>query len=318
MAGFDGTDLNADVKYLIDTLHVGGLILFKRNIESPSQVGHLCRQAQEYARSCHQPPLFIAIDQEGGKVARLSPPFTQFPGNPYMKGPSDAIAFAKTTATELKQIGVNMNFAPVMDVAPKGINSIMADRTFGDDPGWVARLGTDVIRTLQNNDIMAVAKHFPGIGRTTIDSHIERPLFDADLENMTSFDLIPFKAAISANVSGIMLSHILYTGIDEKWPASLSITIVKDLLRNRMGYNGLVMTDDLDMGAIQNHYDLDTVIHQVMLARIDMVLICHKGPAIEDAFNIILSRIADPAISNNADMSLKRILAAKKKYLRQY
>jgi beta-N-acetylhexosaminidase len=315
IVGFDGLDLNADLKYLIDTLKIGGIILFKRNISTPAQVETLCRGVQKYAEISNQPPLFIAIDQEGGKVARLSPPFTQFPGNPHMKDEADAKNFAHITAMELNQIGINMNFAPVLDVAPKGMDSIMEERAFGDDPAWVSRLGSMVIRTLQAANIMAVVKHFPGIGRTTLDSHMERPIFHADLQDMQAFDLIPFEAAFKDKAAGIMLSHILYDRIDPVWPASLSIKIAKDLLRSRMGYNGIVMTDDLDMGAIKKYYDFKAVIRQILSADIDMAMICHKGPDIESAFQLIQESMADPLFIQSGEASLRRILTAKKCYL---
>lgn len=134
MAGFDGTTLNADLKFLINRLKAGGIILFSRNLDAPDQIKQLCDEIQNYARRCGQPPLFIAVDQEGGQVARLKEPFTQFPGNPYMKSEEDAIHFAQVTATELTRVGINMNMAPVMDVASGEINSIMAQRAFGGDP----------------------------------------------------------------------------------------------------------------------------------------------------------------------------------------
>ncbi len=315
IVGFDGTDLNIDLKFLIHTLKVGGIILFKRNISTPAQVRALCHGVQEYAGESGQPPLFIAIDQEGGKVARLPAPFTQFPGNPHMKNEADARDFADVTAKELTRIGVNMNFAPVLDVAPRGINSIMEDRAFGEDPAWVSLLGSLVIRTLQDSRVMAVAKHFPGIGRTTLDSHLDRPVFHAGLPDMEAFDLIPFAAAVKANAAGIMLSHILYDRIDPEWPASLSVNIAGDLLRNRMGFQGLVMTDDLDMGAIKQYYDLSSIIHQVLSAGIDMAMICHKGPDIESAFHLLLKGMSDPSLPEGGEDSLRRILNAKKTYL---
>ncbi len=288
MAGFDGTELNAELKFLINALKLGGIILFSRNLIDPGQIKDLCFSMQSYARSCGQPPLFIAIDQEGGRVARLREPFTQFPGNSKMKGPEDAVYFAKTTAKEFLEVGINMNLAPVLDVAPEGINSIMAGRAFGPDPGWVSEQGKVVIEHLQAENIMAVAKHFPGIGRTVLDSHFELPDLDIDVDAMQGFDLLPFKTAISHDVAGIMLSHIRYTGIDPDWPASLSKTIADDLLRKQMGYDGVVMTDDLDMGAIEKHYDLKTAIQQILSADIDIPLICHAGPNIENAFKEIL------------------------------
>jgi beta-N-acetylhexosaminidase len=316
MAGFDGIALNAELKFLIDTLKVGGIILFAGNIINPDQIKNLCVSMQAYARSMGQPPLLIAVDQEGGKVARLKEPFTRFPGNPAMKGVEDAVFFAKTTAKELSGVGINMNLAPVMDVAPKDINSVMADRAFGHDPERVCDLGSAVIEHLQARNIMAVAKHFPGIGRTVLDSHFELPDLDIDMDAVQEFDLLPFKAAIAHDVAGIMLSHIRYKGIDPDWPASLSKIIAHDLLRGQMGYGGVVMTDDLDMGAIAKHYDLKAAVGQILWAGIDMVLICHAGPAIENAFREILD-IQKRSDSMKAEgmKSLERIMRLKKKYL---
>jgi len=317
MVGFDGIELNAELKFLIDTLKVGGIILFSRNLIDPEQIKNLCFSMQSYARSCDQLPLLIAIDQEGGQVARLKEPFTQFPGNSKMKGPEDAVYFAKTTATELLEVGINMNMAPVLDVAPEGINSVMAERAFGPDPGWVSEQGRMMIEHLQAENIMAVAKHFPGIGRTVLDSHFELPDLDIDVDAMQGFDLFPFKTAISHDVAGIMLSHIRYTRIDPDWPASLSKTIADDLLRKKMGYDGVVMTDDLDMGAIAKHYDLNTAIRQILAADIDMTLICHAGPNIEKAFKEILDvQKRSQKMQALGMKSLKRIMRLKLRYLK--
>ena len=316
MVGFDGTELNAELKFLINTLKVGGIILFSRNLIDPGQIKDLCFSTQAYARSCEQPPLLIAIDQEGGQVTRLREPFTQFPGNPKMKGPEDAVFFARTTAKELLEVGINMNMAPVLDVAPEGINSVMADRAFGPDPNWVSEQGRVVIEHLQAENIMAVAKHFPGIGRTVLDSHFELPDLDIDADAMQGFDLLPFKTAVKNGVAGIMLSHIRYIGIDPEWPASLSRIIADDLLRKEMGYDSVVMTDDLDMGAIKKHYDLKTAIGQILSADIDMPLICHAGPNIENAFKEILDvQGRSQTMKAKGVKSLKRIMRLKKRYL---
>jgi beta-N-acetylhexosaminidase len=296
---------------------VGGIILFARNLIHPGQIKDLCTSVQEYARACGRPPLFISIDQEGGKVARLKPPFTQFPGNPGMKSSEDAVHFARITAAELTDIGVNMNLAPVLDVAPRDINSVMATRAFGHDPRWVSDLGTVVIRHLQANNIMAVAKHFPGIGRIILDPHDEISELDVDAHTMQATDLLPFKAAINHNVAGIMLSHIRYPDMDARWPASLSKAIAHDLLRRQMGYEGLIMTDDLDMGAIKKHYDIETVLRQILWADIDIALICHKGPDIENAFQQIVKSFSDSnRIKEKGLESLKRIMNLKTKYLK--
>ena len=316
MVGFEGTVLNNDLRSLISEFKIGGVILFAINIESPDQIKDLCRSIQDYARACQQPPLFIAVDQEGGQVARLKEPFTIFPGNPHMKSEADAIRFAEITSAEMNQVGINMNMAPVMDVSSEGSGSIMAERTFGDNPDWVSRLGVKVIEHLQLNKIMAVAKHFPGIGRTALDSHLDMPVLHDDLAMMEQLDLIPFEAGIRSGVSGVMLSHIFYSQLDPQWPASLSLQIAKNLLRKKMRFNGLVLTDDLDMGAIAKHYDIQTAVHQILAADIDLTLICHKGPSIEIAFEEMAKEIADaPAIKASGIESVERIMRAKRKYI---
>jgi len=316
MVGFNGTDLNTDLKFLIDRLKVGGVILFARNLATPDQITDLCQAAQDYAKMCGHPPLFIAIDQEGGQVARLTEPFTQFSGNPSMKHEEDAVYFAEVTAAELKQVGINMNMAPVMDVAPENMNSIMAKRSFGADPAWVSRLGIKVIAHLQANNIISVAKHFPGIGRTVLDSHLDLPVLEDDLSSLEQLDLIPFEAGIQHGVSGLMLSHIFYPKLDSQWPASLSNRIANDLLRKRMGFAGLVLTDDLDMGAVAKHFDIRTSILQILAADIDLALICHKGPNIEIAYEVILKEITDsPEMKVKGLESVKRIMRLKNKYL---
>jgi beta-N-acetylhexosaminidase len=193
----------------------------------------------------------------------------------------------------------------------------MSGRAFGSDPGWVATMGTTVIDHLQRRGIMAVAKHFPGIGRTVTDSHLALPDLDIDAGPLADVDLIPFKAAIAGDVAGIMLSHIRYTGIDPVWPASLSPAITAELLRRKMGYRGVVMTDDLDMGAIKPNHDIDTAINQILLADVDIALICHQGPDIEAACEKIRKALVDDAnLERMGQRSVERILRLKRAYLK--
>jgi beta-N-acetylhexosaminidase len=316
MAGFDGLSMNDTLKHYIEQIKVGGLILFARNIASPDQIQELCAASQAYALQCGQPPLFIAIDQEGGVVSRLKPPFTQFHGNPHMQSTDEAIDFAKTTARELSRIGVNMNMAPVLDVLPPDGPSVMQDRAFGHDPGHVSRMGNAVIRHLQMQKIMAVGKHFPGIGRTVLDSHEDLPDLDTDARSLDEIDRVPFQAAVDAGVAGIMLSHIRYRALDPSWPASLSPAIAEGILRHRMAYHGLVITDDLDMGAIVKHHPLPTIVRQCLNASVDILLICHAGPKIPEAFNHIQAlRESSTELIRKEEESLGRILHFKELFL---
>jgi beta-N-acetylhexosaminidase len=316
MAGFEGTRLDRNLQGLIADLRLGGLILFRRNIEAPEQLGDLCRSAQQWARDRGLPPLFVAIDQEGGPVARLGPPFTQFAGSPAMRDASDAARFSRITASELAAVGINMNLAPVLDVVPTGSERVMARRAFGSDPQWVAQLGATVIAGLQTRGIMAVAKHFPGIGRTRLDSHIDLPFLDDDLEALEAYDLIPFQTAVQEAVAGIMLSHILYRSLDPRWPASLSKTIAHNLLRKRMGFKGVVLTDDLEMGAITRHYGFNAAIRQVLRADIDVALICRSAEKLRQAHDFMVRQIGRSQEGRRrAEAAVGRIMALKALYL---
>ena len=316
MIGFNGTRLDRELRSAIDTLKIGGIVLFSRNLAGPDEIRGLTRDVQTSARESGIPPLFVAIDQEGGTVARLKPPFTQFPGNPAMKDAADAVRFAEITADELAGIGVNMNFAPVMDVAFEGSGSVMADRAFGPDPARVSLLGTTVIEALQERGIMAVAKHFPGIGRTRLDSHLDLPTLEIDPALLMATDMVPFQAAVSSRVAGMMLSHLQYPRLDAQWPASLSRFIAKELLRDRIGFDGVVMTDDLDMGAIEKHFDIQTVVTQVLAADIDMALICRSSPKIRAAHAAIGAYLQKSDANRQKGVaSVRRILSLKERYI---
>ncbi len=318
MIGFDGTELGAETRALIADLHIGGIILFSQNLGTPEQIARLCRAAQEQAAACGLPPLFVAIDQEGGQVARLKEPFTVFDGNAAMCDVTDAEHFGRVTATELSGLGINMNMAPVVDVA-FAADSVMDRRAFAGGPARVAEMGAAVIDTLQQHGVMAVAKHFPGIGRTTLDSHLDRPVLDTSWRELAASDLLPFEAAVRRGVSGVMLSHIVYRDKDPHWPASLSEKIARGVLRGQLGYSGLVMTDDLDMGAIKKYYDIDTVMQRVLAADIDLALICHRGPDIARAYEVLVDRLTKSVVMRKRGIEAAgRILAAKRKYLQPF
>ena len=313
MLGFDGDRFDDRLRDIIHRFQPGGLILFKRNVAGPAALRDLSAAAQEAARSAGLPPLLISIDQEGGAVARLGPPFTVFPGNPAMADEADADWFGRVSAAELGAVGIGMNLAPVLDVAPAGTSSIMETRAFRGDSERVARMGCQVIRALQAGGVLAVAKHFPGIGRTILDSHKDLPRLSASRADLDAMELPPFRAAIQEGVAGIMLSHILYPELDPEWPASLSVSIARDLLRGELGYGGLVLTDDLDMGAIHRHFSIEAAISQILAAEIDLILICHPGPAVETAWTAIRQGIeSDAGLRDGANAAVERILRAKR------
>ena len=319
MVGFEGQVLDDALRSLIGEMHVGGLILFKRNVSDPSQLADLCHAAQAFAEQRGHPRLMVTIDQEGGPVARLGPPFTVFPGNRAIgKARSERAAreFGTITARELKGVGINMNLAPVLDVVPEGLTSpVMADRVFGQEPELVADLGRAMIEALQENRVAATAKHFPGIGRTTVDPHIDLPFLDTEHHVLDSTDLLPFRAAIQSGVEAVMLSHVVYRDLDPAWPAGLSTVIAKNLLRGTLGFEGITITDDLDMGAIDAHFDLDTFVTRISDAEIDVALICHDRAKIEGAYRALLKAVrASDDQRTKAVASVRRILNLKKRY----
>ena len=310
MVGFDGTVFNSDLEFLISKLKISGLVLFSRNIESPIQLKKLVNDIHKFAEKSNIPKLFIGIDQEGGQVARLKKPFVTFEGNPSINNKQEAEIFAKKQAFQLLDMKINMNFAPVLDVIPENFDSIMEKRAFTGNPENVGKLGCHIIKTMQKLNVLAVAKHFPGIGRTIHDSHFELPVVDRNIDELASEELIPFQMSINSKVSGIMLSHILYPKLDSTWQASLSPKIARHLLREKLSFNGLILTDDLDMKSVK--HDIKTSARQILKSSLDIVLICHKGPKIEEMFNEFKRLLnKNSTYLESAKSSLQRILKLK-------
>jgi beta-N-acetylhexosaminidase len=262
----------------------------------------------------------MAIDQEGGRVARLEEPFTRFPGNAAIGESPDpdasSIEFAGTTAREMSLVGLNMNMAPVLDVANPDIDAHLKGRSFSDDPMLVASLGTIVIDTMQRAGIMAVAKHFPGLGRSDRDPHLHLPTVGATLEEMESMHLPPFASAIQAGVSAIMSSHAVYPALDPGVPATLSRKIMGELLRDKMGFKGLVVSDDLEMGAIGKERPLPEGAADAFEAGVDLLLICEDQSLLRESIDQLRNKLLREEISSERlHESLRRIAEAKKRFL---
>jgi beta-N-acetylhexosaminidase len=278
MSGMPGPLLDPGTQRLIADHGLGGVILFSRNIDSPKQLAALCRDLQNCALEHHGRRLFIAVDQEGGRVARLQKPFAVFPGNESIGQDPDAEGrareFGRITALEMALVGLNMDLAPVVDVRCGELDGHLAGRVFGADPSLVGRLGAAVVRSLQEHGIMAVAKHFPGLGRAPADPHKELPTIPADVREMEQVHLPPFASAAEAGVSAIMTSHAVYPALDPDLPATLSRRILTDLLRDQLGFRGLAITDDLEMGAIAGRWGAAEAAALAFGAGADVLLIC--------------------------------------------
>jgi beta-N-acetylhexosaminidase len=281
IVGFDGHAVPADVKALAREFDLGGVIFFARNVESPEQVADLSRESQAMASEL---PLWVSVDQEGGRVARLKRPFTEWPpmltlgraGAPL----NDALAerFAKALAAELHAVGISLDYTPVLDVLTNPKNPVIGDRALADRADDVARLGSIIIRTLQAEGIAACGKHFPGHGDTSVDSHLDLPLIEHAPDRLEAIELVPFKAAIAAGVASIMTAHILIPALDDERPATLSPAIVDGLLKKKLGYAGLVLSDDLEMKAISGRYGHSDATVLAIEAGCDAVLMCAPKP----------------------------------------
>ena len=313
MIGMPGPQLDGGTEALIRDCNLGGIILFSRNIEDPIQLTRLCLDLQDVAMEHQGLPLILAVDQEGGRVARLREPFAQFPGNAAIgqnKEPeAKAEEFGRVTAEEMKMVGLNMNLAPVVDVQRGEPEKHLAGRTFGEDPAMVALLGRTVVRSLQENGIMAVAKHFPGLGRTRLDPHVHLPKIELDMEEIEEVNLPPFQAAINEGVSGIMTSHAIYPALDTERPATLSPVVLTQLLRERMGFDGLIITDDLEMGAITEHWGVAEGAAAAFKAGADVLLICEDQKNVLGSLELIRSKLLQSEIPfQRLNASHERIL----------
>ena len=277
VAGFGGYTVSEELRALAREWDLGGVILFGRNIEAPEQVAELAFEIQELA---HDVPLWISVDQEGGRVARLRAPFTEWPPMAGLGRRGDdglAERFAAALADELSAVGVTLDFAPVLDVYNAGADPgdhVIGDRALSSDPADVGRLGGVIIETLQRNGIAACAKHFPGHGDTRADSHKELPVVEHPPERLREHEMAPFRAAIAADVAAVMTAHVLYTALDDERPATLSRAIVDEILRRELGHQGLVVTDDLDMGAIAGLQTVEQAAVRALDAGCDTVLVC--------------------------------------------
>jgi beta-N-acetylhexosaminidase len=304
-------------KEVIENYHIGGVIYFNwtNNIGTPldaQQVNELSNGLQEIAMDSSSIPLFISTDQEGGIVQRATSPATVFPGNMALGATGSEYLAAESGSIlgkEMKALGVNMNFAPTVDVNVNPDNPVIGVRSFGEDPALVSKLGVEQITAMENENVISSAKHFPGHGDTDVDSHYGLPVIESDLETLYEVDLKPFREAIDADISSIMSAHIVVPALDDSGlPATLSKPILTDLLRDEMGFEGLIITDSLDMAGAEV-LPPEEIPVEAFKAGADILL---NPPNVELAFNSMLSAVESGEISmERLDESVSRILQAK-------
>ena len=317
MAGFEGTTLNPETEDLIRNHHVGGLILFSRNYENPQQLYTLVRNLQEVAASTSTKlPLLISVDQEGGRVARLTEPFTQYPPLcclGHAQSESLAYRFGQSLAAELVDVGINMDYAPVLDVHTNPNNPIIGDRAIASDPETVARLANSFIKGFKDKGMIPVGKHFPGHGDTHLDSHLDLPTVKRDGATLEAVELVPFRDTIAQGLEVIMTAHVIYTAWDEKNIATFSKTILQDILRHKLGFQGVIMSDDLEMKAVENYFPFDTFPRMGIEAGLDMFLICNSVGKVIALHDQLIQDVENETISTAPiQQSVERILRLKK------
>ena len=316
MVGFHGTELSHAFIDWLQEYRPGGVILFSRNVVTPEQVARLTNALQAHAPN---PPLLIAIDEEGGRVSRLPQGFTTFPAASSIaacQSPDEAYAIAEVTAKELRAVGINMNLAPVLDVNSNPANPIIGDRAYGAQPAQVCTYGLAMMRGLEDNGLIPCGKHFPGHGDTMTDSHHVLPVVDADRARLDHIELEPFRQAIRQGLPAIMTAHVRYPALDADAPATLSRSILTDLLRNELGFQGVTLTDDMEMRAILDHQPIGDASVRALQAGADMVLLCHQQERQREAVGAIEHALEQGELSwERLTAGVARIQALKKKHL---
>jgi beta-N-acetylhexosaminidase len=299
--GISGLSVTEEEKKFIIENNIAGVTLFSRNVKDPRQVFELTQELHALgAQTKAKAPFVVAIDMEGGRVARLKNPFTEWPPlKRYGDLDSPTVSFLgyQSLGAELAAVGINVDFAPSLDVFNNPKNQIIGDRSIGTEPELVAKHGSALIRGLLKSGVLPCVKHFPGHGHTVIDSHEELPIEEATLEQLRSVELIPFKKAFKSKAQLVMTAHIRFKNIDPDWPVTLSKKFLNDILRDELRFNGLIITDDLDMKAMTNHYSKDQIPVQALLAGADLLLYCNEPESQKIAVEAIEKAVKDGVIS---------------------
>lgn len=315
ITGFDGSEYNDDMDRLINEYKVGGVILFARNIEDSSQMIELTRALQENNNNI---PLFISIDEEGGRVSRLPDDIEKFPAAfdiGLINNDQTAYENGKEIGYTLKRLGINLDYAPVLDIYSNENNTVIGDRAFSKEESIVSTMGIATMEGIEDADIIPVVKHFPGHGDTEVDSHYGLPIVYKTLEELRNFEFIPFVKAIESRCDVIMVSHIILNEVDSSNPASLSKIVISDLLRKDLEFDKVVITDDMSMGAITSIMSIEEACIKSIEAGCDILLLGNAYEEIEQVINSIKLKLYNGEISEEQiNKSVKRILELKKKY----
>lgn len=316
IVGFPGTSPDAEVKRLIDD-GVGGVILFKRNVESPAQVASLVHELKTYAGR----PLLASVDQEGGRVARLrGAPFTSLPSMRQLGLTGDAALVERAgrlLAFEVRALGFDVDFAPVVDVDTNPANPVIGDRSFHRDAKEVARLGVALARGLEAGGVASCAKHFPGHGDTSQDSHHDLPSLPHGMERLREVELLPFAAYAKAGLASVMTAHVIFDAFDPGVPATMSAPVMQGLLRRELGFEGVVVSDDLEMKAISEHFSVERAVVDGVKAGVDAFLVCHRHDVQRRAIEALVKAVESGEVARaRLDEARGRMAALVQRFVR--
>jgi beta-N-acetylhexosaminidase len=317
MAGFPAAALTVELRALAREFSLGGVIFFGRNVEEPAQVAEVAR---EIAMLTADPPPWVGVDQEGGRVARFRNGFTRWPPMATLGRSGDvelARRFARAMAAELRAVGITIDFAPVLDIFTNPENTAIGDRALGATAEDVARLGVAIIESLQEAGIAACGKHFPGHGDTLADSHHDLPIVEHDPDRLRAVEFVPFRAAIAAGVASMMSCHVLVPAFDEEQPGTLSRRVVQGLLRDELGFDGLVFTDDMEMQAIAGRMPVPDACVAAVAAGCDAVLVCSGNHDLQHATIEALIRAVESGALSHArvEQAIARQRRTKERFL---
>ncbi|MBU3216194.1 beta-N-acetylhexosaminidase [Clostridium estertheticum] len=317
IVGLDGYTTNNNITNLIKNHKVSGVILFSKNVENSNQLVSLINSIKT-TNSLNKAPLFVSVDEEGGRVSRMPYELKKLPSNKIIGNLNDSglsYSIGKIIGDELKIYGFNMDFAPVLDINSNPNNPIIGDRSFGNNSNIVSKLGIKTMKGMTNNNIIPVIKHFPGHGDTSVDSHVGLPVVNKDIKALNNFELLPFKNAIKNNADAIMVAHILLSKIDNENPASMSKVVITDILRKKLEFNGVVITDDMTMAAIMKYNDIGDAAIKSFNAGSDIILVCHEYNNELKVINSLKAAVQSKTISEKRlNESVYRILKLKEKY----
>ena len=328
VAGIEGTQLGQDAVQAVQDYQVGGVILFGRNVESAGQLAELTNGLKDL--NGDYTPLFLCVDQEGGRVDRMPPEVERTPSAWSVGQTLDTegvgAAYGALLAEECAAFGFNMDFAPSLDIWSNPDNTVIGDRAFGNDWEWTAFFGMSAVESMEEQGgVIPVVKHFPGHGDTSVDSHVALPVVDKSLEELWQSELVPFNMTLNQedyfgaqagpSAPAVMVAHILLSQVDPDYPASLSHRVVTGLLREEMDFDGVVCTDDLTMGAVSNTYGMGEAAVLAVEAGCDLLLVCHGADNLTAARDALLEAVDSGRISpERLDESVKRILSLKAEY----